>query len=132
MVLNDKDYNRLIDAIRLFRDTTKLNVNVKNLADGLREAQVIPSSQTPADLVTMNSRILLKRLDNNQEITLSIVYHNDADLKEKKISIFAPMGASLLGAKEQQIVDCSLPAGNVKYQISKLLYQPEAAGDHHL
>ncbi len=132
MILNIKDYNRLIDAIRLHSDTLKSKTNVRYLADNLKQAEIIPASKTPADLVTMNSTVLLKRLDDNKEITLSIVYHNNADIKQQKISVFAPISAFVLGAKEQQIVDCSLPNGNVQYQIRKLLYQPEAAGDYHL
>lgn len=132
MILNEKDYNRLVEAIRVLRETSQLNNAVKTLAGNLIHADIIPSTDTPPDLVTMNSKILLKRLDNNQKITLSIVYQKDADVKQQKISVFAPISVFLLGAKEHQVVDCVLPNGNVQYQISKLLYQPEAAGDYHL
>lgn len=132
MILNEKDYNRLITAIKQLRISAITSINVKMLALGIKDAEIIPVEQTPGDLVTMNSTVLVKRLDNNQDSELSLVYHDDADIRNKKISIFAPMGMALLGLKEKQMFSCQLPNGIVHYKVSKLLYQPEAAGDLHL
>lgn len=132
MTLNDKDYNRLIAAIKQLRLSAYGNANIKNLAERLKEAKVIPSAKTPEDLITMNSKVLLKRMDNNQVVEVSVVYHDDADIKSKKVSVFAPMGMAILGKREQQIINCHLPNGHISYMVSKLIYQPEAAGDLNL
>ena len=132
MTLNEKDYNRLIAAIKQLRMSAVGNSNIKSLAENLKDAQVIPSDKTPEDLITMNSKVLLKRMDNNQDMEVSVVYHDDADIKSKKVSVFAPMGIALLGKREQQVINCNLPNGNISYMVSKLLYQPEAAGDLNL
>ena len=132
MTLNDKDYNRLIAAIKQLRLSAYGNANIKNLAERLKEAKVIPSAKTPEDLITMNSKVLLKRMDNNQVVEVSVVYHDDADIKSKKVSVFAPMGMAILGKREQQIINCHLPNGYISYMVSKLIYQPEAAGDLNL
>lgn len=129
MTLNEKDYNRLIAAIKQLRMSAVGNTNIKSLAESLKDAQVIPSEKTPEDLITMNSKVLLKRMDNNQDVEVSVVYHDDADIKSKKVSVFAPMGMAILGKREQQVINCHLPNGNISYMVSKLLYQPEAAGD---
>ena len=128
-ILNEKDYNRLISAIKQLRLSAIGNSNIKSLAENLKEAKIIPSEKTPDDLITMNTKVLLKRMDNDQALEVSIVYHDDADIKNKKVSVFAPMGMALLGKKEQQVVNCNLPVGNISYMVSKILYQPEAAGD---
>lgn len=132
MTLNEKDYQRLVDAIKQLRLSAIGNTNIKSLAEQLKEARIIPSNHTPNDLITMNSRVLLKRLDNEQELELAVVYHDDADIKQKKVSVFAPMGIALLGKREQQVISCHLPNGDITYLVSKLLYQPEAAGDLNL
>lgn len=132
MTLNEKDYNRLIAAIKQLRLSAYGNANIKNLAERLKEAKVIPSAKTPEDLITMNSKVLLKRMDNNQVVEVSVVYHDDADIKSKKVSVFAPMGMAILGKREQQIINCPLPNGYISYMVSKLIYQPEAAGDLNL
>lgn len=132
ITLNEKDYNRLVDAIKQLRLSAVGNSNIKNLAEQLKAATVIPTSTTPANLITMNSVVSLKRMDNNQTIELSLVYHDAADIKAKKISVFAPMGIALLGRKEQQQIHCNLPGGHTTYLVTKLIYQPESAGDNHL
>lgn len=132
MILNENDYNRLIAAIKQLRINAITNINIKTLAQGLKEAKIIPTEQTPANLVTMNSTVKLKRLDTSEELEVAVVYHNDADIKTKRISIFAPMGMALLGTREHQTFDCSLPNGAVYYKVCKVIYQPEAAGDYHL
>lgn len=75
------------------------NSNIKSLAESLKDAQVIPSEKTPGDLITMNSTVLLKRMDNNQNVEVYVVYHDDADIKSKKVSVFAPMGMAILGKR---------------------------------
>ncbi len=132
VTLNEKDYNRLINSIKQLRMSAIGNSNIKNLAESLKSAKIIASPQTPANLVTMNSKAMLKRLDNNQEMEVSVVYHDDADLKAKKISVFAPMGMALLGAMENEVITCNLPNGKIDYEVTKVLYQPESAGDLHL
>lgn len=132
VTLNEKDYNRLINSIKQLRMSAIGNSNIKNLAESLKSAKIIASPQTPANLVTMNSKAMLKRLDNNQEMEVSVVYHDDADLKAKKISVFAPMGMALLGAMENEVITCNLPNGKIDYEVKKVLYQPESAGDLHL
>lgn len=132
MILNNKDYNRLIFQVKQQGISYLGSSAITAMSGLLKSASVIRDHETPPDLVTMNSRLLLKRTDNDQEIELSVVYPNDTDPKTKKISVFAPLGMALLGCKEHETVNCRLPAGNVCYHICKLLYQPEAAGDLHL
>lgn len=132
MILNNKDYNRLIEKIKQLRISAMISGNINALAESMKNAKIIQQTETPPDLVTMNSRVLLRRLDNEQDIEMSVVYHDDADSKSKKISVFAPIGMSLLGLRESETMHCQLPNGVVRYKICKILYQPEAAGDYHL
>jgi regulator of nucleoside diphosphate kinase len=132
MILNEKDYNRLIAQIKQLRLSALGSSNIKAFAEMLKDAEVIKSDKTPPDLITMNSKVLLKRMDNNQELELSVVYHDDADTRSKKVSVFAPLGMSLLGLKEKETVNCQLPVGNIHYHVTKIMYQPESAGDLHL
>jgi regulator of nucleoside diphosphate kinase len=132
MIINEKDYGRLIEKIKQLRINAMTSFNIKTLSEGLKNAEIIHNDTTPPDLVTMNSKALIKRMDNGQEIEMYVVYHDDADSKSKKVSVFAPLGMALLGLRERQTFNCRLPNGDVYYQICKVLYQPEAAGDHYL
>jgi regulator of nucleoside diphosphate kinase len=61
-----------------------------------------------------------------------LVYPEEANIQENKISIFAPIAMALLGYKKGDIVNWPTPGGKIKIKIEDILYQPEAAGDFHL
>lgn len=63
-------------------------------------------------------------MDNKQVVEVYVVYHHDADIKSKKVSVFTPMGMAILGKREQQVINRHLRNRNISYMLSKLLYQP--------
>ena len=81
----------------------------------------------PKDVITMNSKILIIMNGNEGEVTL--VYPQEADLIEDKISILSPIGTAILGYREGDTIEWAVPSGSIEIHIQKILYQPEAAGD---
>ncbi|HET9213096.1 MAG TPA: GreA/GreB family elongation factor [Thermoanaerobaculia bacterium] len=63
---------------------------------------------------------------------MPFVFPHEADYKEGRISILAPLGTALLGFRVGDVVEWRMPAGTRTLRIEELLYQPEAAGDFHL
>lgn len=104
--------------------------SVKKLGGELGRAIIVDSQQVPRDVITMNSKALLQL--NDEDIEVSLVYPEDADLSAMKLSIFSPIGTAILGYKEGNIVEWEVPSGTSKIHIKKILYQPEAAGDYDL
>lgn len=111
-----------------FRDSQEL----KALEMELERAQVVQASQIPSGTITMNSTFLLKHLDSDEISQYSLVYPEDAELLENKISVIAPIGTAMLGYQEGDEVRWQVPEGHVTLRIEKVLYQPEAAGDFDL
>ena len=64
--------------------------------------------------------------------TYTLVYPDEANIPERKLSVLAPMGAALLGAREGQVVEFQTPGGARRLKVVKVVYQPETAGDFHL
>lgn len=98
----------------------------------LTEAEIVSPQAVPADVVTMNSKIVLRDLDTAEEMTLRLVFPKDADIDEGAISIFAPVGTAILGYAKGDVVEWPVPSGVRRLRIENVLYQPEAAGDFHL
>ena len=71
-------------------------------------------------------------LNNNKQIQFQIVYPENANFKENKISIFSPIATALIGYKVQDEIEWIVPAGLTKIRIDEIIYQPEAAGDYNL
>ncbi|WP_019851557.1 nucleoside diphosphate kinase regulator [Desulfitobacterium sp. PCE1] len=128
------DRERLLKLINKEREfgTAKNKDYLKDLEHELNGADVVPSEGIPSNAITMNSKILLKDLETGEETIYTLVYPEDADLLEDKISILAPVGTAILGYREGDIIDWKVPGGVVRLKVEKLLYQPEAAGDYDL
>lgn len=103
-----------------------------HLQQELNRACVVLPKEIPSNVITMNSKVLLKNLDTEEEMIYVLVYPADADLEEDKISVLAPIGTAILGYRENDILDWRVPGGIVRLKVEKLLYQPEAAGDFEL
>jgi regulator of nucleoside diphosphate kinase len=82
--------------------------------------------------VTMNSKVCLKDLYTNEEMNVTLVFPRDADIAQAKVSVLAPIGTAMLGNRIGEIFTWKVPDGVRRLQVEKVLYQPEAAGDHHL
>jgi len=103
---------------------------LKNLEQELTNANVVTSQEIPKDVITMNSKILLRDVDSNEEMEYLLVYPSEANLVEDKISILAPVGTAILGYREGDIIEWKVPDGIINLKVEKILYQPEAAGDY--
>lgn len=106
--------------------------DLRDLEYELMRADIVDPQQTPADLITMNSRFRLTDLDSGEVFEYTLVYPHDADYKENRISILAPLGTALLGFRVGDVIEWRMPAGVRRLQVGEILYQPEAVGDYHL
>ena len=98
----------------------------------LSKAEIVPSEKIDKDVVTMNSEVKLFFENTQKEQSFKIVYPQDANLKENKISIFSPIATALIGYRIGDEIEWIVPSGMTKIKIVELLYQPEAAGDFDL
>lgn len=96
----------------------------------LQRAEVVSADTIPADVITMNSKVVLEDLDNGDEMHYTLVYPQDAALSQGKISVLAPIGTAILGYRSGDVIDWEVPGGIARLQVKTILYQPEAAGDY--
>src|SRR5690349_19071854 len=117
---------------RIPRDQNPDREDLWRLEQEVARAEIISPRQAPGDLVTMNSKVRLTDLDTGESLVYTLVFPHDADYKEGRISILAPLGTALLGFQVGDVVEWRMPAGARKLRIDEILYQPEAAGHYHL
>jgi regulator of nucleoside diphosphate kinase len=118
---------KLIDART--KVSTRDRENLEMLADELERAEVVPASEISADAVTMHSHVLVRDLNSGVESVYTLVFPQDADIAQGKISILAPIATALLGYREGDEIEWPTPGGWRRLKVAKVLYQPEAAGD---
>jgi regulator of nucleoside diphosphate kinase len=130
--LTKSDHEKLKGLINKIPFNSFLTAQVKDLREELNRAVVVESADIPEDIVTMNSRIDIENLDSDKITTLQLVYPDDANIDEQKISIFSPIGTAIIGYRVGDIIDWPVPSGMKKFKIKTIHYQPEASGSYDL
>lgn len=132
LIVNRLDYARIkkcINDAKQFKSISK--AEAEKLMNELDSAKIVEPEAVPSNVVTMNSIVKLSFSDNKQ-VQFQIVYPNQANLKENKISIFSPIATALIGYKVKDEIEWIVPAGLTRIKIEEIIYQPEAAGDYDL
>lgn len=111
---------------------TKWTVDPKSLSDlemELERAAAVDPQEVPGDVVTMNSTVRLRDLDDGETFEYTLVYPRDANAAEGRVSILAPIGTAILGCRAGDFVEWPVPAGTTRLRIEDVVFQPERAGD---
>jgi regulator of nucleoside diphosphate kinase len=133
IILSKLDYSRIYKCINEARRLNTIGVNeVENLLHELHSAEVVDPNEIPSDVVTMNSIVKISFLNTNKTTQFQVVYPDQANIKENKISIFSPVATALIGYKVSDEIEWIVPLGLTKLRIDEIIYQPEAAGDYDL
>ena len=128
--LTTKDVEKLRDLIReAYHTDYRGSDYLKLLAGEMEKASVVRPDQIPSDVITLNSKVCLVDQQTNEEMIYSLVFPEDADPSQGKISILAPIGTAMLGYKVGDTFEWDTPGGKRSIHIKESLYQPEASGD---
>jgi regulator of nucleoside diphosphate kinase len=99
------------------------------MAAVLQEAELLPSREVPADVVTMHSRLRLADVDSGQALTITLCYPADAEPARGFVSVLSPVGMSVLGLRVGDIARWRLPSGwEGAARVEGIEFQPEASG----
>lgn len=131
IILNSRDFARLKKVVNDARSNGG-NQYIKNLDSELSDALLLEPEKIPPDVITMNTKVQFTDVEESEEFVYTIVYPEEADLEQGRLSILAPIGTALIGYRVGDEVAWEVPAGIKKFRIEKIIYQPEANGDFHL
>ena len=102
------------------REQSRLLSKIRFKQRVLKYARVLDTKQLVPDSVRLLTKVQLTNLDNNKEITYTIVSPHEADLHAMKISIKSPIAQALLGKKVGDIVEVHVPIGVQKLRIDSI------------
>ena len=132
--ITEVDLARLKKLIEAARDSgVDSNTPYMNkLEDELDRANIVDPKEIPMDAITMRSKVRLKDLESRKEMIYSLVFPNEADVDEGRISVLAPVGTAMIGYRVGDIIEWEVPSGLRRLKVEEVLYQPEASGDYQL
>ena len=74
------------------------------LAREIDRAQIIDGFERRPGLVAMGSRVTFRDNTTDQTRTVTLVYPEDADVAQNRISVLTPIGAALIGLSVSQSI----------------------------
>ena len=90
---------------------------IADLENKIRYAKIIDESEIDTKTVQVGNVVKVFDMEFEEEETYTIVGSTEVDLAQNKISNESPIGAALMGAKKNQIVEVNAPAGVIKYKV---------------
>jgi regulator of nucleoside diphosphate kinase len=116
IILSKGDYVLLTSFIRNHASGFS-NYSLKKLAIELQSAKVVSTEKLPKDSVRLNSEVKIKEAGQEETIHVKLVMPSEADINKKRISIFAPLSAALIGYRKKDVVEWEMPSGVKKFTI---------------
>ena len=128
--ITSQDKQRLEDLLaEVAVSDSRKHGDLNALLEELRRAVIVDPKEISNDVITMNSRADLLDLESSEPVTFTLVFPAEANIDEEKISVLAPIGAGMLGYRVGDEFEWKVPAGLRRMRVTRVAYQPEAAGD---
>ena len=94
-----------------------MELKIKKLEIAVGNGRVLDESSVDTSKVSIMTTVNIKNMKSGMEVTYQIVAEEEADLKEKKISVQSPIGKGLLGKKKGEKAIVKAPAGEIEFQV---------------
>ena len=122
LVLLIDDYKLLISYLNGGHSTTAFDRrNAEDLRAELKKAKLVNKDDFPIDVVRLNSRVIIKAEGKDELMELMLVTPEKADIKQKMISVMAPIGTALIGFRQGEKVKWQVPAGKKTFTIMEVI-----------
>ena len=96
---------------------------IQELEAKLALAQVIDVSKINGDTVTFGATVTVVNEDTDEESTYQIVGEDEADIKNGKLSITAPMARAMISKEVGDVIEVIAPSGAKGYEILGISYK---------
>ena len=118
LILRKDDYNLLVSYLKSGQYQSMFNrQDADELVSELKKAKLVNNDDFPPDVVRLNSKVKIKAEGKRDMLELMLVVPDKADIKQRKISIMAPIVTALLGLRKGQVFKWQVPSGKKKFTI---------------
>ena len=89
----------------------------------LSHAHIINPAEIHAEgKIVFGTTVTLEDLETEEQVTYQIVGEDEADIKERKISVVSPIARALIGKEEGDVAEVQAPGGVREYEIVEVQY----------
>jgi len=97
-----------------------VEARVAQLQKRLADWSMIDMSRIPRDRVGLGSTVFVMDLEKDEETTYKLVTSEETDVANGRISTSSPIGRSLIGKREGDVVKVRVPDGVKELEILRL------------
>jgi regulator of nucleoside diphosphate kinase len=120
--ITDRDHKRLQDLVKTAKEYNEEDKEyLNNLQNELDKATLIEEIRLPSGIVAMYSCVEIYDVSSKETLRYSIVFPEEADIDQQKISILSPLGTALIGEKEGTEIEIKLISGKRKFIINRVI-----------
>ncbi len=116
----DKDFRENAPLAAVREQRGYLEGRIRELEEVLKAATIINGAQKSSLKTNVGDSIVLCDLASGEELRYIIVDPKEVDPTQGKISIASPLGRALIGRGEGEMVEVTVPAGKLRYQIKRV------------
>lgn len=127
IVLTHFDHQRLQGLVRLFRQRSAVSPwSLDALELELNRARTVAADSISSDVVTMNSKVMLRDLTTGERFSLTLVFPDALVHGRERVSVLSQLGLALLGCR---VGDTVTHGALQPLRVEAVEYQPEAKGN---
>ncbi|MBW1650246.1 MAG: transcription elongation factor GreA [Deltaproteobacteria bacterium] len=93
---------------------------IRNIEYKLANADIIDTSNIKTDKIVFGCKVTLENIDTGDEVIYRLVGQDESNIELGKISVNSPLGASIIGKEEGDIVKIQVPAGTRSYEVVEI------------
>src|SRR5687768_4520436 len=94
--------------------------DLRELEEILTSACIVEDRGSKNRIVTVDSTVRLKDLDFNCEYVYTLVLPLQGNVKQRKVSLLAPIGRAMLGRTVGDVFDVEAPAGFRTFRVEEI------------
>ncbi len=96
---------------------------IRDIEGKLSNAEIVDVSRLNAGgRVTFGATVILADENTGEEFTYTIVGEDEADIKQRMVSISSPIARAMIGKEEGDVITVDAPAGDREYEIVEVGY----------
>ncbi len=98
-------------------EQTVIETEIAEIEHKLRTSKIIDEEEIDTSKVSIGCTVKILDMEFKEELEYKIVGSSESDPKNKLISNESPVGSSLLGKSEGDVVEVRAPSGMLKFKI---------------
>ncbi len=104
-----------------------IEARISFIQDQMKNSQVIDISNIPnTGKVIFGTTVTLLNIDDDKRMTVRFVGELEADIKQGKMSVTAPIARACIGKSIGEVVEVETPSGIISYEIESVEHIPAA------